>query len=115
MFLRARCRESRKHERRRKCLMSHVPQQFVSSRARRIRERNLRPAFRYLKENAMLDGKKVAILVAEGFEQVEMVEPRKALQKAGAETSLVSPADGEVQGWNHFDKADRFNVDVDLE
>jgi protease I len=75
----------------------------------------LRLAFGYLKENAMLDGKKVAILVAEGFEQVEMVEPRKALEKAGAETSLVSPADGEVQGWNHFDKADRFNVDVDLD
>src|SRR5207249_2409425 len=63
----------------------------------------------------MLDGKKVAILVAEGFEQSEMVEPRKALEQAGAETSLVSPAKDEVQGWNHFDRADRFNVDVAIE
>ena len=60
----------------------------------------------------MLNGKKVAILVAEGFEQSEMVEPRKALEQAGAKTEIVSPAQGEVQGWNHFDKAERFNVDV---
>jgi protease I len=63
----------------------------------------------------MLNGKKVAILVAEGFEQSEMTEPRTALEKAGAETDIVSPAKGEVQGWHHFDKADRFNVDADLE
>ena len=62
-----------------------------------------------------LDGKRVAILVAEGFEQAEMVEPRQALNKAGAETSLVSPAKDEVQGWKHFDKADRFEVDVPVE
>jgi protease I len=62
----------------------------------------------------MLNGKKVAILVAEGFEQSEMVEPRKALEAAGAETAIVSPAQGEVQGWHHFDKADRFNVDIDV-
>jgi protease I len=42
---------------------------------------------------ANLDGKRVAILVAEGFEQVEMTAPRKALQEAGAETLIVSPAD----------------------
>jgi protease I len=63
----------------------------------------------------MLNGKKVAILVAEGFEQSEMVEPRRALQEAGAETSIVSPAKDEVQGWNHFDRGERFNVDVPLE
>ena len=63
----------------------------------------------------MLNEKRVAILVAEGFEQVEMVEPRKALVEAGAEVSIVSPAQGEVQGWHHFDKADRFNVDVDVD
>src|SRR5918999_1363333 len=63
----------------------------------------------------MLNGKTVAILVAEGFEQSEMVEPRKALEAAGAETMIVSPAQDEVQGWNHFDKAERFNVDVPLE
>jgi protease I len=64
---------------------------------------------------AALGGKRVAILVAEGFEQVEMTGPRKALQEAGAQTQIVSPAKGEVQGWNHFDKADRFPVDVPLE
>src|SRR4051812_33112456 len=64
---------------------------------------------------AKLSGKRVAILVAEGFEQVEMVGPRKALQEAGAETSIVSPAKDEVQGWNHFDRADRFSVDVAVE
>jgi len=63
----------------------------------------------------MITGKKVAILVAEGFEQVEMTKPREALDKAGAETAIVSPAKDEVQGWNHFDKGDRFAVDVPLE
>jgi protease I len=58
---------------------------------------------------------KVAILVADGFEQVEMTEPRKALQEAGADTRIVSPAKNEVQGWNHFDKADKFKVDVALD
>jgi protease I len=61
-----------------------------------------------------LDGKRVAILVADGFEQVEMTEPRKALQQAGARTALISPADGQVQGWNHHDKGDKFPVDVPL-
>jgi protease I len=64
---------------------------------------------------ANLNGKRVAILVAEGFEQSEMIGPRKALQEAGAETDIVSPADDEVQGWNHFDKGERFHVDVPLE
>src|SRR3982751_1667404 len=58
---------------------------------------------------------KVAILVAEGFEQQEMTEPRKALEQAGAETKIISPAVGEVQGWNHFDKAESFPVDVALD
>lgn len=64
---------------------------------------------------ATLSGMKVAILVAEGFEQVELTEPKKALDEAGAETSIVSPAKGQVQGWKHFDKADKFKVDVPLE
>lgn len=62
----------------------------------------------------MLEGIRVAILVAEGFEQSEMVEPRRALHEAGAQTSIVSPSEDEVQGWKHFDKADRFAVDVAL-
>jgi protease I len=63
----------------------------------------------------MLKGKKVAILVAEGFEQVELTAPRKALDEAGAQTRIVSPAEQEVQAWKHFDKADKFKVDVPLE
>lgn len=62
----------------------------------------------------MLQGKKVAILVADGFEQIEMLSPRQALEQAGAKASIVSPAQGEVQGWNHFDKADTFKVDIPL-
>lgn len=62
-----------------------------------------------------LKNMKVAILAADGFEQVELVEPRKALEQAGATTKIVSPADKEVQGWNHFEKADAFPVDVPLE
>lgn len=61
-----------------------------------------------------LDGKKVAILVANGFEQVELTEPRKALEAAGAKTEIVSPAEDEVQGWNHDEKADLFPVDMPL-
>jgi len=63
-----------------------------------------------------LSNTKVAILVADGFEQVEMTEPRKALDEAGAETFIVSPAEaGEVQGWKHYDKADRFPVEFKLD
>jgi len=61
-----------------------------------------------------LNGMNVAILAADGFELAELVEPRKALDQAGASTFIVSPANGEVQGWKHFDKADRFKVDVPL-
>jgi protease I len=59
-----------------------------------------------------LKGKKVAILVAtEGIEQVELVEPRKALEQAGADVELVSTETGEAQAFNHLDKADRFPID----
>jgi protease I len=58
---------------------------------------------------------KVAILVADGFEQAELAEPKKALDEAGAETAIISPAKGQVQGWKHFDKADKFAVDVPLD
>ncbi len=63
----------------------------------------------------MMKDMRVAILVADGFEQAEMVKPRAALQEAGAATKIVSPAKGTVQGWNHYDKADRFEVDVPLD
>jgi protease I len=62
-----------------------------------------------------LDGKKVAILVANGFEQVEMTKPRKALDEAGAETTIVSLKSGRIQGMHHTDKGDKFDVDLTLE
>ena len=65
-------------------------------------------------ETNTLQGKRVAILVADGFEQVELTGPKAALERAGARTSIVSPSAQRVQGWNHFDKADQFPVDVPL-
>ncbi|MEO6870743.1 MAG: type 1 glutamine amidotransferase domain-containing protein, partial [Chthoniobacterales bacterium] len=62
-----------------------------------------------------LDGKKVAILVASGFEQVEMTKPREALKEAGAETKIVSTKSGQIQGMNHADKGDKFDVDLTLD
>lgn len=61
-----------------------------------------------------LEGKKVAILVADGFEQEELTGPKEALEAAGAQIQIVSPAEGEVQGWNHDEKADKFRVDMPL-
>ncbi len=61
-----------------------------------------------------LNGQKIAILVADGFEQVEMTEPRKALEAAGAKTDLVSPDGSEVRGMNHHEKGDKFPADRDL-
>ena len=62
-----------------------------------------------------IQGKRVAILVAEGFELSEMTGPKKALEEAGAKTSIVSPAKGEVEGWKHFQHADKFKVDVPVD
>jgi protease I len=62
-----------------------------------------------------LDGKRVAILATDGFEQVELTEPRKALMEAGATVQVVSPKEGEIQGYNHHDKGDTVRVDLALE
>jgi len=62
-----------------------------------------------------LKGKKVAIIAADMVEQVELVEPRKALEAAGAETELISMKPGEIRGFNHFDPADTFKVDRAVE
>jgi protease I len=61
-----------------------------------------------------LQGKKVAILVTDGFEQVELIEPRKALDRAGATTQVVSPKEGKVKGWNHTEWGQELPVDVPL-
>ena len=61
-----------------------------------------------------LRGLKVAILITDGFEQVEMVRPRQALDQAGAETSIVSPKDQNVRSWNFTDWGQEFRVDLQL-
>jgi protease I len=61
-----------------------------------------------------LNGKKVAILVADNFEQVEMTEPRKALLDAGATVHIVSPVSGQVKGVHHDKPGDKFDVDKQL-
>jgi protease I len=59
-----------------------------------------------------LQGKRVAFLVAnEGVEQVELTEPRAAVEAAGAEVDLLAPEAGEVQAFNHHDKGERFQAD----
>jgi protease I len=59
-----------------------------------------------------LQGKKIAFLVAnEGVEQVELTRPWDAVRDAGAEAKLIAPEPGEVQAFNHLDKADTFPVD----
>ncbi len=61
---------------------------------------------------AELDGKRIAFLVAnEGVEQVELTEPWKAVEQAGAKPELIAPREGKVQAFDHLDKADRFAVD----
>jgi len=62
-----------------------------------------------------LSGRRIAILLTDGFEQAEMLQPRQALEDAGASTDLVSPQQSEVQGWNHYEKGDKFPVNASLE
>ena len=61
-----------------------------------------------------LSGKKIAILVDNGFEEAEMTEPRKALEEAGAGTDLISPEEKEVRSFDHDDPSDSYPVDVTL-
>jgi len=65
-------------------------------------------------QTQQLRGKKVAILVAHGFEQVELTSPKQALEAAGATVQIVSPEQGEVKGWKLTDWGDTFPVDVPL-
>jgi protease I len=64
--------------------------------------------------NTTLQGKRVAILVENGFEQEELTRPREALETSGAKPQIVSPAKGKVKGWKHTEWGDEFPVDVAL-
>jgi protease I len=60
---------------------------------------------------ADLNGKKIAFLATDMVEQVELTKPWKAVDDAGAKPELVSLEEGEIQGFDHYDKADKFQVD----
>jgi len=62
-----------------------------------------------------LKGKKIAILAADGFEQSELMGPRKALDEAGAKTEVISMKSGKIKGWNHADWGEWVSVDRTLE
>ena len=62
-----------------------------------------------------LQGKRVAFLATDMVEQVELTEPWNAVHAEGAETELISLEEGEIQGFNHYDKADKFKVDKTVE
>lgn len=62
-----------------------------------------------------LNGKTIAILVANGFEQSEMTEPKKALEQAGAIVEIISPEKDKVKGWQHDKWGDEFLINVPLE
>jgi len=61
--------------------------------------------------NKNINGKRVAILATDGFEQSELIEPRQALDAAGAETTIVSLQPGEIRGWNQKDWGRSVRVD----
>ena len=65
--------------------------------------------------NGKLNGKTVAVVATDGFEQVELTEPVKALKEAGATVHVVAPKPGQIQGWQHFDKGDMVPVDATLD
>lgn len=58
-----------------------------------------------------LDGLKVAILAVDGFEQAELVDPKRALAEAGATVHVISAKPGKIQGFRHVDKGDTVEVD----
>jgi deglycase len=62
-----------------------------------------------------LQGKRVAFLATDMVEQVELTEPWKAVEEAGATPELISLEEGEIQGFNHYDKAETFKVDKTVE
>jgi protease I len=63
---------------------------------------------------ADIAGRKVAVLATDGVEQVELVEPVKALKQAKADVVVIAPRSGQIQGMNHHDKGDMLTVDHDL-
>jgi protease I len=65
--------------------------------------------------HASLSGKTIAILATNGFEQAELIEPRKALDEAGAKTVVIAPKEGTIRGWKMKNWGDEVRVDVTLD
>ena len=65
--------------------------------------------------DAKLQGKKIAILATDGFEQVELTEPKKALEEAGATVHVISPKPGQIKGWKFTDWGENTKVDRTLD
>jgi protease I len=62
-----------------------------------------------------LQNKKIAILVTNGFEQVELTSPKQALEEQGAQTHIISPESGKIKAWDETDWGEEFSVDVPLD
>jgi protease I len=62
----------------------------------------------------ILQGRRIAVVATDGFEQVELQKPVEALREAGAKVEVVSPHGGQIQGYNHFDKGDKVQVDREI-
>ena len=62
-----------------------------------------------------LDGKRIAILATDGFEQSELIQPMRALKKAGAEVEVISLKNGKIQGWNKKDWGATVTVDLTID
>jgi len=69
----------------------------------------------HVKKDGALVGMRIAILATDGFEQSELVGPRQAYADEGADTFVISPKTGEIQGYKHSEKADRVKVDLTLD
>ena len=65
--------------------------------------------------SSSLKGKKIAILATDGFEQSELMQPRQALEEAGAHTEVISPNAGKIKGWDHKDWGESVKVDKTLD
>jgi protease I len=65
--------------------------------------------------SSSLKGKKIAILATDGFEQSELMQPRQALEEAGAHTEVISPNAGKIKGWDHTDWGESVKVDKTLD
>lgn len=62
-----------------------------------------------------IEGKRVAILATDGFEQSELMSPMRALEQAGVEVHVIAPKDGKIRGWNHTDWGESVTVDRTLD